>query len=229
MARISLKQHPGTEIEIRRSSRARRMSLRVSSLDGRVTLTLPPRVGTREAQKFAESKAGWIAQALEGLHRPVQVAIGTRLPVDGTERSIIAGQGRSARLLRASISAPEDRTGVVVLALLKALARDRLTEAVDLYADRLGREAGRLTLRDTRSRWGSCTHEGNLMFSWRLILAPPEVLGYVAAHEVAHLEHMDHSPDFWRVVGEISPGYEPWRAWLRREGPGLHRYRFDGD
>ena len=83
-----------------------------------------------------------------------------------------------------------------------------------------------LTLRDTRSRWGSCSTDGNLMFSWRLILAPRQVLDYVAAHEVAHLVHMDHSSRFWGVVADLCPDYAAPRGWLRREGHGLHRFRF---
>ena len=83
-----------------------------------------------------------------------------------------------------------------------------------------------LALRDTRSRWGSCTHEGRLMYSWRLAMAPPEVLDYVAAHEVAHLAHMDHSPRFWAAVATLMPGYAPRRAWLRRNGADLMAWSF---
>jgi predicted metal-dependent hydrolase len=90
----------------------------------------------------------------------------------------------------------------------------------------LGRRYTRLTLRDTRSRWGSCSATGALSYSWRLILAPPRVLDYVAAHEVAHLAQMNHSPAFWAEVARLMPDYESPRAWLRREGSALHRYRF---
>ena len=136
------------------------------------------------------------------------------------------GKGRSARLNGATIECPVARPGPAIEAFLKALARDRLLAASKRYATRLERSFARLTLRDTRSRWGSCSATGNLMYSWRLILAPPDVLDYVAAHEVAHLAHMDHSPAFWGTVEALCPGYAEPRAWLRREGAGLHRYRF---
>jgi predicted metal-dependent hydrolase len=95
------------------------------------------------------------------------------------------------------------------------------------HALRAGREAGRLSLRDTRSRWGSCSCRGDIMLSWRLVMAPPAILDYVAAHEAAHLVRMDHSRDFWRLVARLDPGHEAARGWLRREGASLHRWRFD--
>ena len=116
-------------------------------------------------------------------------------------------------------------------AFLKHLARDRLTAASDRYATQIGCRYTRVTLRDTRSRWGSCTADGGLMYSWRLIMAPPEVLDYVAAHEVAHLAEMNHSPAFWAVVARLMPGYAARRRWLKQHGQSLHAHRFghDGD
>ena len=108
----------------------------------------------------------------------------------------------------------------------KGGARDRLAGACDDYAALLGKPYARITLRDTRSRWGSCTSDGRLMFSWRLIMTPPEVLDYVAAHEVAHLAQMNHSPAFWAEVTRIYGDYQAPRQWLRDHGGGLHRYRF---
>jgi len=112
-------------------------------------------------------------------------------------------------------------------AFLKLQARGRLQVACEFYAERLGRGFGKITLRDTRSRWGSCSANGDLMFSWRLIMAPPEVLDYVAAHEVAHLVEMNHSAAYWDVVRGIYPDYEAPRCWLKANGGLLHRYRFD--
>lgn len=226
MGQITLAGNPPIDIVLLRSGRARRLSLRVSQLDGRVTLTLPKGASEREARRFAEEKSDWIAGALSRSETSVDVAPGMSLPIDGTERQVITGDGRSARLLPGTLRVPADRPGPAAQALLKHLARDRLAQASDRYADQVGRAYGRLTLRDTRSRWGSCSSEGNLMYSWRLILAPCEVLDYVAAHEVAHLVHMDHSDRFWGLVQDICPDYATPRAWLRREGAGLHKYRF---
>lgn len=226
MGQITLTGKPPVDILLRRSARARRLSLRVSQLDGRVTLTLPKGVTEREARRFAAEKSDWIIRALGNIEEAVDIAPGVELPVEGVPRLIAEGTGRSARLLPGTIMAPEGRAGPAVAALLKHMARRRLAEAVERHAEAVGRPFGRLTLRDTRSRWGSCSTDGNLMFSWRLILAPRPVLDYVVAHEVAHLVHMDHSTRFWRVVEKLCPDYAAPRGWLRREGHGLHRFRF---
>lgn len=226
MGQIRLSGATAVDVHLKRSSRARRMSLRVSSVDGRVTLTMPPHVPERIARAFVEEKALWIDKAVGNCHAAVPVVLGSEVPVAGRMHRVVAGRGRAARLLDGRIEAPPTREGVAVEALIKHLARERLSEAVGRYSDTLGRKAGKLTLRDTRSRWGSCTSEGNLMFSWRLMLAPSEVLNYVAAHEVAHLAHMDHSRAFWEAVKSLDPHFKRHRTWLRREGAGLHRYRF---
>ena len=140
---------------------------------------------------------------------------------------IVPGSARAPRIVGGQLEVPgTSGVGARVEAFAKQQARAALVAASDHYATRLGRSYGRITLRDTRSRWGSCSSVGDLMYSWRLILAPPEVLQYVAAHEVAHLEWMDHSPSFWGVVAELMPDYAASRAWLRREGASLHRWNF---
>lgn len=229
MGQIRLSGNDGVVVEMRRSARARRLSLRVSTLDGRVTLTVPRFIDREEARVFAEEKAAWIRKALEKQAPVVPVVVGAEVPVEGRLRPVLAGTGRRARLTAQGIEAPAGRVGPAVQAVLKDLARERLVAASDKYAAGLGREFAKITLRDTRSRWGSCSHEGNLMYSWRLILAPPEVLDYVAAHEVAHLAHMDHSRAFWGAVARLCPGYEAPRLWLRREGMRLHGYRFSSN
>lgn len=226
MKDFKLEAAPEVTVALRRSARARRISLRVSSLDGQVTLTLPPGTPERVGRAFAEEKARWLQQAVGKIATSVPVVIGAELPVAGQVRRVVVGQERAARLGPDTISATPGCEGPAIEALLKRIARDRLATAVDRYGKQLGRSHRRVTLRDPRSRWGSCSSEGNLMFSWRLILAPTEVLDYVAAHEVAHLAHMDHSPAFWSVVDDLFPDHKTQRAWLRRDGASLHRYRF---
>lgn len=231
MARIA-GPHGGPEeleITLRRSAQARRLSLRVSGLDGTVTLTLPPRVAAAEGLAFARERADWIAQALARVPQVARVAPGAALPVEGALRRVDPAPGRGpVRLGADTLMVPGDpaQAGARVAAFLKALARDRLAAAVDRHAGALGRAPTGLTLRDTRSRWGSCTAAGGLMFNWRLVMAPPAVLDYVAAHEVAHLAEMNHSPRYWAVVARLLPGYEAPRRWLKAHGSALHGWRF---
>ncbi|WP_225029801.1 M48 family metallopeptidase [Xinfangfangia pollutisoli] len=224
---------PGTppiEIVMKRSAQARRFSLRVSRLDGRVTLTLPARARETEAMRFLSAQEGWLRQTLaempEATGQPV--GIGAALTVEGRVLQIESAGGRAIRVEGARLLVPGDpaSAGRRIGAWLRVLARDRLARASDHYAGLVGRRYSRLTLRDTRSRWGSCSPDGALMYSWRLILAPPEVLAYVAAHEAAHLVEMNHSAAYWAVVERIYPGWQRQRAWLRAEGQALHRPRF---
>lgn len=230
MSQHILPGSPPVSVALRQSSRARRISLRVSRMDGKVTLTVPSGVSEREALRFAHDKQDWVRSQLAQQTPLVDVALGAFLPVAGRERLVVAGTGRSVVLGTDEIAVPgtPERVPARLQGFLKELARHRLSEAVDHYGTQLGRKATRLTLRDTRSRWGSCSSAGALMFSWRLVMAEPTVLDYVAAHEVAHLQEMNHAPAFWQVVEEIHGPYGPAREWLRVQGQALHRYRFGG-
>ncbi len=227
MGEHALPGTPPVPLTLRRSTRARRISLRISQLDGRVTLTYPQGVPEAEALSFARSKEEWIRHHLAGQPDLEQVRLGSVIWIEGTERRIVPAPGRRVVLSTDAVAVPEGAEGRRLARFLKELARDRLTGACDDYAAILGRSYTSLTLRDTRSRWGSCSSHGGLMFSWRLILAPSEVLHYVAAHEVAHLAEMNHSPAFWAQVERIFGPYDAPRRWLRENGAMLHRYRFD--
>lgn len=221
--------NPPVSVHLRRSARARRISLRVSGLDGKVVLTLPTGVREAEALEFAREKADWIRTHLATQPDLVPVVPGMGLPVEGRMRTIHLIPGRRVVLEPDHLGVPgaADAVGARLTGYLRELARDRLSAASDRFAAQLGRDYRGLTLRDTRSRWGSCSSSGGLNYSWRLILAPPAVLTYVAAHEVAHLAQMNHSPAFWDTVQRLHGPYQTPRAWLRRNGAQLHRYRFD--
>lgn len=223
-----LQGNPPIEVSLRRSGRARRMTLRVSRMDGRVTLTLPHRVSESEALEFVRSREDWMRQHLSQSAEHQVVELGTQLPILGEMCTLVPGAGRRVELEGGELRVPgaPEQVPRRVEAYLKTLARSELAFAADSYAKALGRDYTKLTLRDTRSRWGSCTSAGGLMFSWRLIMAPAEVLAYVAAHEVAHLQHMDHSSAFWATVQDLFGDHKPQRAWLRTDGHNLHQYRF---
>lgn len=215
-------------ISVRRSAQARRMTLRVARASGAIVLTLPRAVSIAEGQAFAQSRADWLRKARQAVPQLSQVAFGALLPVAGEGVTITPSAGRLVRLEGGQLMVPQSRpAGPVVAAWLKQLARDKIAAACDRHAQKLGLPYTALTLRDTRSRWGSCTHDGRLMFSWRLAMAPDDVLDYVAAHEVAHLRHMDHSAAFWTCCGALKPGYSHHRDWLRRHGHELLAWQFN--
>lgn len=224
--RMALPGSPEVEVRLRWSAQARRLSLRVSRMDGRVTLSVPPGISLGTAEAFLQRKAGWVRGHLATQPPAERPALGALVPVEGRVRRIAAAQGRPRLAGDALEVNPSREVAPQVAAVLKALARDRLAAACDAHAARLNRRYTALVLRDPRTRWGSCSSGGRLMFSWRLVMAPPEVLDYVAAHEVAHLVEMNHSAAFWAQVARICPDHARHRAWLRDRGADLHRMRF---
>ena len=221
---------PAIEIRLRRSARARRMVLRVAQTGRGPTLTLPPGVPIAQARAFLSDHEGWLRRHLASRPHGAAVGEGTVLPFGDRTLTIRAAAGRS--VVHADgvlgVPGPAERHAVRVAAWLREEARRTCVAAVDRHAARLGLKPGRISLRDPRSRWGSCTASGDLMFSWRLIMAPSAVFDYVVAHEVAHLAELNHSPRFWAVVRRLCPDYQASRDWLRRNGAALHRHDFGG-
>jgi predicted metal-dependent hydrolase len=219
---------PDVNVTVKRSSRAKRYSLRVSRLDGRVTLTIPTYASERDALAFAGEKVDWLRKVLETSVQAHTPEIGGEIPFEGKLLRITAAAVKTPRIEEDAILVPpdEDRLPARLEAFLKFHARARVTQSSDRYADALGRSYSKITLRDARSRWGSCAPDGALMYNWRLIMAPIGVLDYVCAHEIAHLEQMNHSPAFWAVVERLRPGHTAERNWLKRHGTQLQALRF---
>lgn len=220
-------------VRMRRHRHARRYTLRIQAATREVVLTLPPRGTLKEATAFAHKHGGWIAARLGRLPELVPFAAGTVLPVRGVPHRIahrpgvrgtvwteVDGNGR--RLL--CVAGERAHMARRVLEYLKREARRDLDAASRRYAAQLGVTIKRITLRDQTSRWGSCSTTGALSYSWRLIFAPPHVLEYLAAHEVAHLVELNHSPRFWRLVQRLYPALDRAKVWLDVHGTDLHRY-----
>jgi predicted metal-dependent hydrolase len=217
-------------VKLRRHPNARNYTLRLKSATGAPVLTIPSRGSLREARKFLDRHAGWLLREMDKQPKAQPIADGTVIPFRGVPHRV-----RHARLRRGTVTA-ETIDGVAtlvvagdhahlrrrVLDFLKREARRELEPLVRRHADTLGVKATAIRLRDQTSRWGSCTINGHLSFSWRLIMAPPYVLDYLAAHEVAHLREMNHSRRFWRVVEALCPHMRQARAWLNAEGARLH-------
>nr|WP_108500955.1 SprT family zinc-dependent metalloprotease [Paracoccus indicus] len=217
----------GSQLRLRRSARARRITLRVPRDGSGAILTLPVTAPLEQGRDFAESRAGWLRQAALRVPERQTARPGAQIPVEGRALTITPAEVRQVQVQGEALLVPQGRpTGVVLATWLRQVALARLRPACDGFAASLGRPYRAIALRDTRSRWGSCTHDGRLMFSWRLAMAPAPVLTYVAAHEVAHLAHMDHSPRFWAQVQDLMPDHAPHRAWLRAHGGDLMLWQF---
>ena len=221
------------EIPMRMSARARRMSLRIDPSQGGPQLVIPKGVPMREAERFSGSHLGWLRAHLAKLPERIPFACGSEIPILGLPHRL-----RHRPDQRGGVWTIEDPDGTRELHVagapeffsrrvtdyLKTEAKRIITPRARAQARELDRALGRITVRDTRSRWGSCSSRGDLSFSWRLVLAPEPVLDYVIAHEAAHLMEMNHSARFWHWVEVLMPGYEIHRLWLKRYGSKLHRY-----
>jgi predicted metal-dependent hydrolase len=215
-------------ITVKRSVRARGMSLRLDASGGSVVVVLPDGVPEREAQRFAERQSAWIESRLAVMPAPLAFTHGAEVPLLGLPHRI-AHEPQARRGVWAEdgvihVSGRPEHLPRRVAEFLKGEARVVMAHHARQLSERLGRKPGRISVRDTKSRWGSCTAKGDLSFSWRLVMAPDFVGQYVAAHEVAHLAEMNHGPEFWALVEGLVGDIRAPRVWLKRHGPQLHRY-----
>lgn len=217
------------DVIFRRHAQARRLVLRLNSSHTAVMVTVPKGVSRVKALEFTERSRGWIEDRMRKRGGLVHLLPGHRLSVRGADFDIRHAGGRrgvvSANAERGEIMVPGDLPHVPrrLLDWLKAEARADLTAASERHAKLMGVRYRKISIRDQQTRWGSCSAAGDLSYSWRLILTPPYVLDYVAAHEVAHLRHLDHSPRFWRLVLTHCPDAARAKKWLKAHGHGVHR------
>jgi hypothetical protein len=232
---IGLEVHGITApVEVRRHAGARRLTLRVSKTRRAVVVTVPVQCRMDEAGRFLNSHIEWVRDRLGRVPEPVPFVDGAQIPVrgklhrirfSGSGRGAVVGVGPSGSGLPClNVSGRVEHAARRFKDWLAQQARADLDDRVNQHARKLGVRPRRIGLRDQTSRWGSCSSNGLLSFSWRLILAPPVVLDYVAAHEVAHLAEMNHGARFWKLVAECVPRLDEAKHWLRHEGSDLHRY-----
>jgi predicted metal-dependent hydrolase len=212
-------------------AQSRRYKLIFDGTRGELRLTLPRRASAARALKWASEQQDWLAEQVGKAAAPLLVGPGAAVPLFGAPRRIdwSAAAPRAVRLAddALTVGGPAETVGRRIERWLKAEALALMTRESREIAERAGLRVGRVGVGDPRSRWGSCTHDGDLRYSWRLVMAPDHVRRATVAHEVAHLRHMDHSAAFHALVDELHDGdVGAARAWLRREGRGLHRYRF---
>ena len=219
----------GAPLSIRVSARARRIGLRIDAAGRRVELVLPRGVPASQGLRFLAARREWVAARFRTLHPPLPFAEGAIVPVLGIPHRIRREFDVGAPPVAIVDGEIRVRGEAEHLARrlrdhLVATARREFTHRARRLAFRIGKSVARVSVRETKSRWGSCSGRANLSFSWRLIFAPESVVDYVVAHEVAHLSEMNHGPRFWRLVESLSPGSAVPREWLRRHRNRLFSY-----
>ncbi len=219
-------------VTIRINPRARRHLIKVEPSTRSVVLVTPSRHTVESALEFARANRDWIAEEVRAVPHGRPFLPGRRIPYLGESHKIVhrpyARRGVWVEDGKINVSGTEDYVPRRVLDFLKTSAREEFADRAHDHARTLRVKINRLAVRDTSTRWGSCSCSGTLSFSWRLVLAPYHVLDYVAAHEVAHLRHLDHSDRFWRTVDRLTPWADECEEWLDRHGAQLYSYGREG-
>lgn len=215
-------------LRIRHNARARRLILRIDGERDGVVVTLPRHVPIEEGLDLARSKAAWIVRQLDRLAPRIPFADGAVVPVLGVDHRVRFDSAGRTPVHREEgeivVTGRPEHLARRLTDWLRGEAKWLITPRAHAKAEPLGRSPAAITLRDTRSRWGSCSVDGKLSFSWRLVMAPEHVLDYVVAHEVAHLVEKNHGPRFWDLAAELTSDVKSARAWLNAYGARLHRY-----
>lgn len=218
----------------RQSTRAKRASLRLNNKEKCIDLIIPKRVSQSYIQRFVAQHHDWITQTLKTLPEPVHFENGVRFPFFGETLTLNIEKDNSFKTTRISkhenILTIQTRLDTSVQRLKRWIikeTRERLETLAQEKAALINETVGDVRVRDTSSRWGSCSHDRNLSFSWRLAFAPMHAIDYVVAHEVAHFVHMNHSPEFWGLCEELCVDYKRGKKWMRENGKSLMKYQFD--
>lgn len=210
--------------------KSKRITLRLMPSGDGLKITMPAHVSDRELDQFLNRNKNWVATRRARLPKKVEIGEGAIIPYLGLEHRIVhLDRLRGVvepKLIgdELSLLVPGDPKFIQrkLVDFLKKQARSTLNEIVAVHAATLNVRPKQIRITDSTSRWGSCSSTRTLSFSWRIIMAPPEVLDYLAAHEVAHLREMNHSDRFWNIVRDICPDMEIHKAWLRKNGSSLH-------
>ncbi|OJU69169.1 MAG: hypothetical protein BGO05_15140 [Rhizobiales bacterium 63-7] len=222
-------------LTIRQNRRATRITLRIEPGGRALKMTIPSGLAQREVDAFLDRHQGWLMTKLARFPQNAGLKPGATIPLRGIRHRIVhTGKLRGlteALVLEGEpvirVSGMEEHLGRRLADFLKKEARGDLEALVRRHAGAIRKPYASIAMKDTRSRWGSCSYEGNLSFSWRIVMAPPLVIDYLAAHEVAHLKEMNHGPDFWALCRKLCPQMDEAKGWLKRHGSMLHAIDFD--
>jgi predicted metal-dependent hydrolase len=223
------------QLKIVENDRARRLTLRIDSGGRALRITIPPGLARGEVDRFLRRQQDWLEERLAKVPKRPKVRPGIKIPIRGVPHMIVHEPDK-----RGTVTARKE-AGIPMLFVhgerchlprriadfLKRQAKKDIEALVEKHTAAIGKRAKVVRFRDTTSRWGSCTSEGTLSFSWRIMMAPPPVIDYLVAHEVAHLKQMNHGPKFWKLCEELCPDTERCKAWLKRNGGALQAIMFE--
>ncbi|PCJ96340.1 MAG: hypothetical protein COA45_11080 [Zetaproteobacteria bacterium] len=218
-------------VTIRRSKRAKRVALRLDPVERIVNLIIPQRMSLKKAYSFAQEHEEWVIETLQNLAPAIPFTHNATLPIFGD--TVTLDIHHDTEIKRTTLKQYDDMLKIKtyqddptnrITTHLKKLARAGLADIASEKSEIIQKTISSVTVRDTKSRWGSCSQDGSLSFSWRLIFAPYDAIDYVVAHEVAHLIHMDHSKNFWTLCRELSCNFVEGKYWMQNHGNELMRY-----
>jgi predicted metal-dependent hydrolase len=216
-----------TQVAFRRSTRARKISLRVDPAHGGVVITLPPKASRRAGLALLQTHEAWVAEKLACLPSAMPFRAGALVPVNDVPHLIIpVPEGTGGAWIAGEhiyVTGKPEFLARRVADCLKRLARQKFLALTVEKARLAGVSPKTVRIKDTRTRWGSCAPDGTLAFCWRLICAPDYVQDYVVGHEVAHLKHMNHGKHFWALTEMLTPYRRDATAWLGTNGQALLR------
>lgn len=213
------------------SPRAKRLALRLDTRKRRMNLVIPRRVSLRAAYQFAYDHRDWIDQKLQTLPASIPFEHGMTLSILGRDVTLIIEKSDQYKLTKIEL---DDTTLMVktkldditprLIRFLKTRAHDEFLKRGQDIAARIQKNIVRLSIKDMHTRWGSCSLDGTMALSWRLIFAPELAFDYVIAHEVAHLKYGDHSKNFWALCASLAQDFETGHNWMKQHGNILLRY-----
>lgn len=221
-------------LTVREYARATRLTLRIAAGGKGLAVTVPPGTRMSEIDRFVDRHHGWLEERLKKLPARPTLRPGVKVPLRGQPHLIVhAPERRGLATIVAGEKGPEihvhgERPHLPrrLADYLKREAKKEIGRLVAKHSAAVGKTAASITLKDTVSRWGSCTADGKLSFSWRIMMAPAPIIDYLVAHEVAHLVHMNHGPKFWALCRKLCPRTDEARAWLKRNGAALQAIGF---
>lgn len=215
-------------LKVVKSPRAKRLTLRIDSKEHLPILSIPPRCTQKQAISFIKTHEEWIIQSLKNLPQTKRFASGENISLFGHEILIQhAPEKRWGARIENNIlyvSGESEFTHRRVKDFIKKEAQKNFLNLSKKLAEKINCKINDVTIKDTKSRWGSCSSLNNINYNWRLALAPKEVIDYIIAHEVSHLAHQDHSQAFWQCVADLCPNYKKGQNWLKHHGKELYTF-----